>query len=176
MTTIKCNKPLNLPEEAEWDSYTAKVASSYGAIGLPVESSGWLRLTQAQLTPIGKGFFEESELSSKISDLLKAIRELLLALRETPTLANVCLRDLGSEKYRLKEKIEIIIEEYHEETIAKWPELELFGYGISPSEAIMNLKNEIIDLYEDLSSTKKEELGKLPKMWLSILKKIIIKK
>ena len=51
----------------------------------------------------------------------------------------------------------------------------MFGEGITDSEAILNLKNSILDLYDELTETDPDILGKLPKMWLRILGKIISK-
>ena len=134
------------------------------------EREGWIRTVSVSPTPT-----QEIEMSKKVDMLQKQIDNLNNILTIRPVIRNIILRDLNSSKYSLKENIEISIEEYPDETIAQWPEIEVFGHGVKHPEAVLDLKNEIIDLYEDLSSTKKKELGKLPEMWLRILKKIIKK-
>jgi hypothetical protein len=69
------------------------------------------------------------------------------------------------------------MEEYTSEdiVIASFPEIEVFGDGVTEAEALMNLKWAILDLYEELLDSSPDELGDLPKAWLSILRKIIIK-
>jgi len=141
--------------------------------GLPgrlYEYGVWTRSVSTVAAPA-----KELETSKKVDMLQKQIDYLTNVLITRPVIRNATLRDLNSSKYSLKENIEISIEEYPDETIAQWDEVEVFGHGVKQPEAVLDLKNEIIDLYEDLSSTKKKELGKLPEMWLRILKKIIKK-
>jgi len=120
-------------------------------------------------------FNNDKLLLNSIAPIQEKLAELVALINEQPLIAAIEIRDLGSERYLLKEPITIISEQYQEEVITKWPELELFGSGRSFPEAIQNLKNEIIELYEDLTNSKREELGKLPKMWSKILKKVIKK-
>lgn len=134
------------------------------------ETEEWTHVSFASAIPA-----KEIEISKRFDMLQKQIEHLIHILTNRPSIRNVVLRDLNSKKYLLEENIEILIEEYPDEIIAHWPEIEVFGHGITQPEAILGLKNEIIDLYEDLSSTKKKEMGKLPEMWLRILKKIIKK-
>ncbi len=134
------------------------------------ESEGWIRTVSVSSTPA-----KEIETSKKVDMLQKQIDYLTNTLTNRPVIRNAILRDLNSSKYSLKENIEILIEEYPDEIIAQWPEVEVFSHGVTQPEAILDLKNEIIDLYEDLSNTKKKELGKLPKMWVRILIKVIKK-
>jgi len=144
-----------------------------GIYGIEEEYAGWTPFIESHATISRPSL--EIEFEEKIDLLLETMNELLNSLREKPISNNTFLRDLNSNKYTLKEKIEIIIEEYPNETIAKWPELEVFGQGASLSEAILDLKREIADIYEDLSNTGEKELGKIPRMWLRILKKLIMK-
>ena len=57
--------------------------------------------------------------------------------------------------------------------IASFPETETFAVGSTESEAIMNLKSAIIELFSDLAGTPKNKLGKLPLSWFRILNKVI---
>ena len=67
----------------------------------------------------------------------------------------------------------IVIEEYPDETVARWPEVEAFGSGATEAEAIAILKQDIVSLFEDLVAFSDDELGKLPRGWKRILLRII---
>jgi hypothetical protein len=116
------------------------------------------------------------------SIVISLIQELASGIEKVKNLCDACkgksiikqsqLFDID-ENYEVLNPIPIIIEEYSDETIVSFTEVELFGTGKTESEAILNLKLNIIDLYTDLTSTKNENLGKLPLSWLRILKKVI---
>jgi hypothetical protein len=174
MPEVKCKIPskediISIDPCFEKSSYMQSILKKYE------KSQGWVFPGPVSFVPVSIPSFEDVVPSKQIDSLREKIDNLLSLLRDMPLIKNTILRDLNSEKYSLKENIEIIIEEYQDEIIALWPEIEAFGHGITQPEAILNLKNEIIDLYEDLSNTKEKELGRLPKMWLRILKKVIKK-
>lgn len=87
------------------------------------------------------------------------------------------IRDLGEEQYKLLTPLTIIIEEYppDETVMARYPEFELFGEARTESEAIKQLKEEILDLFDELTELHPTELGDLPLSWKRILKTIIAK-
>ena len=80
-----------------------------------------------------------------------------------PTVISTKIYDLNDDNYHLKESLDIVLEIYPDEVIALMPELELTGDGRNPIEAIRELKNEILDLYDELIDTPNEELGKFLK-------------
>lgn len=87
------------------------------------------------------------------------------------------LCELGDKEYRLLEPVMVLIEEYHHDdvVIARLPELEVLGEGVTDTEAISNLKLAILDLYDELTETDPHLLGDLPQAWLRILTKTIAK-
>ena len=97
-------------------------------------------------------------------------------IEHQPTITNAQIWDLDSEKYCLREPILIVLEASPDEVIARFPEIEAFGVGPTEPEAILALKHDIVPLYEDLTSSKPEELGRLPRMWLRVLKRLIIER
>ncbi len=94
-----------------------------------------------------------------------------------PVKYNVQIRDIGDPNYQLTDSLFISIEEYPGENtvIASFPEIEAFGEGETESEAILNLKYAILDMYDELTETPPEKLGDLPKTWLHVLRQIIKK-
>jgi len=104
----------------------------------------------------------------------EAIDKLCEGLDERPVIKETRLFDID-EKLAVIQPIPIVIEEFKDEVIASFPELEVYAVADSEPEAISNLKTEIRDLYYDLIETPKDELGKLPLSWLRILERLIRK-
>jgi len=117
----------------------------------------------------------ESSILERLETLTNQTGQLRIDVQERPVKYNTQIRDLGDENYALVEPLIISIEEYTGEdtVIVSFPEIEVFGEGVTEAEALMNLKMAILDLYEELTDTPQEELGDLPKAWLSVLHKTI---
>jgi hypothetical protein len=84
----------------------------------------------------------------------------------------IALNSLRDEKYALKSPIYITIEYENEHVIASFDDVEAFAYADNEFEAVDLLCREIIVLYDELMEDK-ENLGPLPKKWLSILEDFI---
>lgn len=174
MPEIKCVKSKEKLSPLVWQfPFPEKALYMNVYSNLIEEFQRWVTPAKEEYPPISKVL--EPETSKKIISLLKKVDEHLTLIKDRPLIRDATLRDLNSRKYFLKENLEILIEEYPDEIITQWPEVEIFGHGATQPEAMLDLKNEIIDLYEDLLKTKKRELGRLPKMWLRILNRIIKK-
>ncbi len=127
-----------------------------------------------------------SAIDDKIANLeavIKALKKELSAcrgqiyglrsdLKSIPSIKQTQLIDIG-EEFELTQPISIVLEESEDEVIASFPEVELFSTGNTESEAILNLKSKLIELFIDLTGTPQNELGKLPLVWLRILNKVI---
>ncbi|MEW5828747.1 MAG: hypothetical protein AB1846_07640 [Chloroflexota bacterium] len=116
-----------------------------------------------------------SSILERLETLTNQTGQLRVDVQERPVKYNTQIRELGDENYALVEPLIISIEEYTSEdtVIASFPEIEVFGEGVTEAEALMNLKLAILDLYEELTDIPPEELGDLPKTWLSVLHKTI---
>ena len=117
----------------------------------------------------------ESSILERLETLTNQTGQLRVDVQDRPVKYNSQVRDLGDESYSLNEPLIVSIEEYpgEETVIASFPEIEVFGEGATEAEALMNLKWAVLDLYEELTESASDELGDLPKAWLSILRKII---
>ncbi len=118
---------------------------------------------------------DETSILERLETLTNQTGQLRMDVQDRPVKYNLQIRDLGDENYTLTEPVIVSIEEYQNEdtVIASFPEIEVFGEGVTEAEALMNLKLAILDLYEELIDTSLDELGDLPKAWLSVLQKII---
>jgi len=117
----------------------------------------------------------ESNILERLETLTNQTGQLRIDVQERPVKYNTQIRDLGDESYSLLEPLIVTIEEYTNEdtVIASFPEIEVFGEGVTEAEALMNLKLAILDLYEELIDASPDELGDLPKVWLVVLRKTI---
>ena len=113
--------------------------------------------------------------------LLQAVTAGVSALQQTltqrPSIYPLTLYDLGSPEYDLVQPLSIVVEEYGqgEGAIARCPELDAFGEGATPTDAIHELKNVVLDLYDELTTTDPATLGEPPLAWLRILRKVVVK-
>lgn len=118
---------------------------------------------------------EITELTGRVNTLVNETGLLRAEVRQRPLKWTTQIYDLGEEGYTLTTPIPIIVEEYasNEPIMARFPEAELFGEGATESEAIDNLKSEILDLFDELSEMDPQEMGKLPHSWRRILGQLI---
>lgn len=116
-----------------------------------------------------------AELKTTVSDLQRKVDELTEAMADAGRVYNTTIYDLADAKYELSKPLQIVLEEDEEETVARVPELNLYASADTDSEAIKELKQEIIQLYEDLHGSHRK-LGPLPESWLQTLRKLIVKK
>ena len=84
----------------------------------------------------------------------------------------VPLNSLRHTKYYLKYPVYITLEFTEDEVIASLDDIEAFSYADTEFEAIDQLCEEIIQIYEDITADR-ENLGLLPKKWLQYLEGII---
>lgn len=113
-------------------------------------------------------------LKDELNELRNQLSQISETLENTSKICNATIYDLGDNRYKLTSPLQIVLEEDQEETVARIPELNLFATADTDAEAIIQLKLELINLYEDLSSSD-ITLGPLPKSWLETLKNLITK-
>jgi hypothetical protein len=116
-----------------------------------------------------------AKLREEVSNLRQKVDELTEIVRDTSRIYNATIHELGDSRFELTTPLQIVLEEDEEETVARIPELNLYASGDTDNEAINELKQEVIKLYEELESSDKK-LGPLPKSWLLTLRKLIVKK
>lgn len=111
------------------------------------------------------------ELHQEIGEL----RQRVAKLEKQPTIVTAKIYELASDRYNLQCPVDLILKFYVDEVIAIIPDLEIYGEGSNEIEAMHNLKLELIDLYEDLSSISDNNLGKYPKAWKKAINSVIQK-
>ncbi|MBF0495330.1 MAG: hypothetical protein HQK58_01955 [Deltaproteobacteria bacterium] len=84
----------------------------------------------------------------------------------------VPLNSLKHPKYYLKGPVYVALEVVENQVMASLDELEAFSYADTEVEALDQLREEIVSLYEDLQSDR-ENLGPAPLRWLQYLEEII---
>lgn len=116
-----------------------------------------------------------ADLKEQFAKSQKQVEELTETVEGIAKISNATIYELANSQYELTVPLQIVLEENQEETVARIPELNLYASADTDSEAINELKQEIIQLYEDLQSSDRK-LGPLPESWLQTLRKLIIKK
>lgn len=111
------------------------------------------------------------ELQRTVNGLRVRLNRLERELADRPTVCLSVITDLGDEGYRLLAGITLVLEEYRDEVVARWPEVELYASGTTESEAVAGIKRQIIELFEELRTMDSRTLGKLPLSWKRILRR-----
>jgi hypothetical protein len=121
--------------------------------------------------------FDAVSLSAEMAKLTAEVDDLRTAIDSQPNSWSLSMMDLGDPDYRLIQHLPVLIQEYDhgDEVIAKCPELELFGEGNTPAQALRSLKGAILDLYDELVECAVDTLGEAPKSWLRILRQVIVR-
>ena len=113
------------------------------------------------------------ELQRIVNGLRVRLNRLERELADRPTVCLSVITDLGDESYRLLTDITLVLEEYRDEFVARWPEVELYASGTTGSEAVAGIKRQIIELFEELRTMDSRTLGKLPLSWKRILRRTV---
>ena len=109
-----------------------------------------------------------SWMKSELDRCKRSITKLHEKLETRPIVKQTNITEIG-DGFQVKMPIPVTIEEYGDEVIASFPEVEVFGSGTTEAEAISRLKKEIMELYNELLKTPKNELGYLPLAWLRVM-------
>ena len=117
---------------------------------------------------------EVESVKSELQQCKEGISTILDELREKPITKQTELFEID-ETLEVIKPIPVVIEEYGDEVIATFPEIETFGVGSGEAEAIRNLKNEIRKVFFELENIGDDELGKLPLSWKRVLLKAVKK-
>jgi len=99
----------------------------------------------------------------------------MVAIEKQLNLCVMKMYDLASDIYNLKCPIDVLLKVFNDEILASIPDLEIYGEGFNETEALNNLKDELIDLFDYLNSVSSSSLGKLPKRWKKIINSFIEK-
>jgi len=83
------------------------------------------------------------------------------------------LFDLGAHPYILLSPVLVVIETYPDEVVARLPFSDLYAAGKTDSQALMRLKDEIVDTYERLEEIGPDQLGPLPREWLRTFRVLV---
>ena len=94
-------------------------------------------------------------------------------LEDRPKTYLSVVTDLGDKRYALLADITIVLEEYKDEVVARWPDVEVYASGTTESEAVAGIKRQIVELFEELRTMKPGTLGGLPLSWKRILRRAI---
>jgi hypothetical protein len=101
------------------------------------------------------------QLSNELRALLEEVKELRSELRSRPQTSSILLINLSNSRLTVHHPISVILEESDDGCLARWPEVNAYGLGPTLPEAIVDLKQNIVNLFVDLSARDEGSLGEL---------------
>jgi hypothetical protein len=108
-----------------------------------------------------------------VNGLRVRLHQLERDLADRPTIYLSVITDLNDVRHTLLADITLVLEEYQDEVVARWPEVELYANGTTESEAVAGIKRQIVELFEELSAMNSRTLGRLPLSWKRILRRTV---
>jgi len=120
--------------------------------------------------------FYGKRIDERLSAIENELQEIKIMLQaKAPFTISTQIRNLSTDKYKLKAPVDVILEIYTDEVLALLPELALCGEGENELVAIDDLKADIVDLLDDLEGIPESELGETPKIWKRSLELMVEK-
>ena len=105
--------------------------------------------------------------------LLAELRDALDALPETAS-TSITAISAPDREIPLRMPLIAIIQHDENEVGARIPEFSASGFGVTESDAIADLKEELGALYLELSDIPDDELGQIPKRWKRGLENLVV--
>ena len=121
-------------------------------------------------------FSEMLTFSQEFRELGSRLSQLEETISERPVVGVTFLSSLANQELELSRWIPIVLEQFDEEAVARWPEVEATGIGATEFEAIESLRKDIAELFEDLSSSDSSELSDQTAGALAVLRSVIEKR
>ena len=113
----------------------------------------------------------------KLSDLATRL-EAVEARVPQPTVQStviVPVETFAPEPYRLLRPFHVVVQPYHDEYVATYFDANIGATGDTQEEAVANLKDVILSLYEHLRALSDAQLGPEPRRQRRILQSLIKK-
>lgn len=156
-------------EYGSWDVLSGSAIESRAGRGLKLVGELELSEVKRQVDDLS---LKVESVASELKQCKKGISTVLNELRGRPITKQTELFEID-ETLELIRPIPVVIEEYVDEVIATFPEIEAVGAGLCESEAIINLKKEIRKIFFELEGVNDNKLGRLPQGWKRVLLKVV---
>lgn len=111
-----------------------------------------------------------ANLREETEELREQVASLFDIVESRPIVTQTWLRDLGLDTYRLRSPALVTVEEYTDEVVARWPEVEAFGAGDTETQALAALRKDIVSLFEDMEHLLRAEPDRLGKPLRSVFR------
>jgi len=118
--------------------------------------------------------YDTSTAYDSLTEVNENVNELKEKIKGYPerTTKNISLSNIGVTGYRLTEPLQVTIIAEDSVFVAVSYDLNTFGYGDTEAEAIQDLRESIVEYYEDLKGDR-ENLGKVPQCDFEYLDRIL---
>lgn len=159
-------------EYGSWDVLSGSAIESKAGRGLKFVGELELSEVKDQVDNLSSQVESVASKLEQCKEDISAILNKLNESREKPITKQTELFEVD-EALEVTRAIPVVIEEYENEVIASFPEIEAFGAGLCEAEAITDLKDEIREMFFELEEVSDEKLGKLPLSWKRVLSKVV---
>jgi hypothetical protein len=159
-------------EYGSWDVLSSSAIESKAGRGLKFVRELELSEVKDQVDDLSSQVESVASELQQCKEDISAVLDKLNELGEKPITKQTELFEVDAT-LEVTRPIPVVIEEYDDEVIASFPEIEAFGAGLCEAEAIIDLKNEIRKMFFELEEISDEKLGKLPLSWKRVLSKVV---
>jgi len=134
-----------------------------------------IQIILAKLSMVSAGVLPEIEHSLTLADMQRRIAVIEKAMSSLTSGAaiSVPIQSLAPEPYELLKPFRVIVVESDGEYIASFYDANLSASGDTSEEAVLNLKDTIVAVFEMLNSTCPENLGPGPARQIAVLREFI---
>lgn len=140
-------------------------------------SEGWELAFEEALNNAADILAERQEESAT---RLRALEAEVAALKQQPTQGNktilVPVGSLAPEPYVLRREINVLVLPDDDSYVATFVDANINASGDTVPEAVANLKDMMVSLFERLSKEPRDKLGKWPARQLAVLQELIQRK
>ena len=170
-----CAEQTALEVPGDWNLGVSHVAPHGGVKVLPLGSSDLALDRLSQL-------FERTRETFKTQARLAAIEmELARLQKRVGRLARrvaltVRIESLAPEPYSIRKPFSVVVRQQGVDYIASFFDANVSTSGDTPEESVLNLKDLVVAIYEDLSGRPEDQLGPGPCRQLQVLREFIAEK
>ena len=160
---------------SDWDFDLSAVATHVGVKVSHLGSPDAALDLFSQLFERARETFETQARLAAIEMELASLRKRVGRLARRVALT-VPIESLAPEPYGVRKPFSVVVRQQGDDYIASFFDANVSTSGDTPEEAVLNLKDLVVAIYEDLSRHTEDQLGPGPRRQLQVLREFIAAK
>ena len=143
--------------------------------GLGASVAGWEEAAQVLLEDLAGSLLRSWHEAGRLETLEREILLLQERVSRLETMAAVCvpIETLAPEPYEVLKPFHAVIQAVEDEYVASFFDANLNASGATQDEALANLKDVIVMVFESLTAHEPDQLGRGPARQLEVLKEFV---